>query len=120
MLDLKGNRITYFGHSAFSLRTPSGQTALIDPWIASNPSCPEPLKKLARVDAIFLTHGHRDHLGDLLAIAREFRPKLVAIFETCLWLEGKGFAKSNRPVWWWGCRAVRASTTPATPRYSAT
>src|SRR5215475_5831839 len=79
MLDLKGNRILYFGHSTFSLTSPSGQVALLDPWVMTNPACPEPLKKLSRVDAIFLTHGHSDHFGDLLAIAKEFRPKLVAI-----------------------------------------
>ena len=41
MLDLKGNRITYFGHSTFSLITPSGEVALIDPWVMTNPRCPE-------------------------------------------------------------------------------
>jgi L-ascorbate metabolism protein UlaG (beta-lactamase superfamily) len=98
MLDLKGNRITYFGHSTFSLTTPSGQVALIDPWVMTNPRCPEALKKLDRVDAIFLTHAHSDHLGDLLAIAKQFHPKLVANFETCLWLGGKGFAKQISPM----------------------
>jgi L-ascorbate metabolism protein UlaG (beta-lactamase superfamily) len=98
MLDLKGNRIAYFGHSTFSLTTPSGQVALIDPWVMTNPRCPEPLKKLARADAIFLTHGHTDHMGDLLAIATQFRPKLVAIFETCLWLGSKGFEKEILPM----------------------
>ncbi|HET8967445.1 MAG TPA: metal-dependent hydrolase [Candidatus Acidoferrum sp.] len=98
MLDLKGNRITYFGHSAFSLTTPSGQVALIDPWIMTNPRCPESLKKLSRVDAIFLTHAHSDHIGDALAIAKQFRPKLVAIFETCLWLADKGFNQEILPM----------------------
>ena len=98
MLDLKGNRITYFGHSTFSVTTPSGQVALIDPWVKTNPRCPETLKKLARVDAIFLTHAHSDHLGDLLAIAKEFRPKLIATFETCLWLASKGFEKLISPM----------------------
>jgi len=98
MLDLKGNRITYFGHSAFSVTTPSGQVALIDPWVKSNPRCPETLKKLGRVDAIFLTHAHSDHMGDLLDLAKQYRPKLVANFETCLWLAGKGFEKLISPM----------------------
>jgi L-ascorbate metabolism protein UlaG (beta-lactamase superfamily) len=98
MLDLQGNRITYFGHSAFSLTTRAGQVALIDPWVATNPRCPESLKKLSRVDAIFLTHAHSDHLGDLVSIAKQFHPRLVAIFETCLWLAEKGFGKEILPM----------------------
>ena len=91
MLDTKGNRVTYFGHSTISLTTPSGQVALIDPWVMTNPVCPAPLKKVARLDTIFLTHAHTDHMGDLLALAKQHRPKIVAIFETCLWIESKGF-----------------------------
>ena len=98
MLNTKGNRVTYFGHSTFSLTTPAGQTALIDPWVMTNPVCPPALKNVARLDTIFLTHAHTDHLGDLLALAKQHRPQVVAIFETCLWLGSKGFEKEIKPM----------------------
>jgi len=83
-----GNKITWLGHATFLLTTQSGRTVLVDPWLAGNPSCPKALKKLARVDIIAATHGHGDHIGDLLAVAREHQPQIVAIYETCL--ESKG------------------------------
>jgi len=106
MLDTKGNRITYFGHSTFSLVTASGQVALIDPWVMTNPLCPAALKNVPRLDAIFLTHAHSDHLGDLLALAKQHRPKIAAIFETCLWLGSKGFEKEICPMGKGGSQTV--------------
>jgi len=81
VLNCKGNRITYFGHSTFSLTTPSGQVALIDPWVMTNPWCPEELKNVKRLDAILLTHA-----------------QIVAIFETGLWIESKGFKEETCPM----------------------
>jgi L-ascorbate metabolism protein UlaG (beta-lactamase superfamily) len=98
MIDTKGNKITYFGHSTFSLTTPSGQVALIDPFVMSNPVCPEALKKVPRLDVVFLSHAHSDHSADLLALAKQHKPKIVAIFETCQWVEGKGFDEETRPM----------------------
>jgi len=98
MLDTKGNKITYLGHATFSLTTKSGQVALIDPWVMTNPKCPESSKKVPRLDVIFLSHAHSDHLGDLLALAKQHKPQIVAIYETCTWIQGKGFEKETRPM----------------------
>lgn len=98
MLNLHQNKITYFGHSTIGLTTPNGQVAIIDPWVKTNPRCPDSLKKVPKLDVIFLTHGHDDHFGDLLSLAKQHRPQIVAIFETCVWIEGKGFVEETRPM----------------------
>ena len=98
MIDMKGNKITYFGHSTFSLTTRSGEVALIDPFVMSNPVCPAALKKVPRLDVIFLSHAHSDHSADLLALAKQHKPKIVAIFETCLWVQSKGFGQETKSM----------------------
>lgn len=93
MLDLKGNQITFLGHSTFSLTTSSGEVALLDSWVTTNPKCPKDLKKMKRLDAIFLTHAHSDHFGDLLALAKKHKPAILAIFETAEWLGTQGVSQ---------------------------
>jgi L-ascorbate metabolism protein UlaG (beta-lactamase superfamily) len=90
MLNTFGNKITWLGHATFRITLPSGQVVVIDPFLEGNPSCPPALKKLPRVDTVLLTHGHADHMADLLGIAYEHAPQIVAIFETCIWLGTKG------------------------------
>jgi L-ascorbate metabolism protein UlaG (beta-lactamase superfamily) len=98
MLDTLGNTITYFGHSTFSLTTPSGTVAMIDPWVMNNPRCPKELKNVERLDVIFATHGHSDHIGDLVELGKKHKPEIVAIFELAMWLGKKGLGKSIRPM----------------------
>ncbi len=85
-----GLEITYFGHSTFGIKSPEGKKIIIDPWIDTNPSCPEELKTIDSVDIIAVTHGHFDHIGDLIDICREHNPVVVANWEICDWLGTKG------------------------------
>jgi L-ascorbate metabolism protein UlaG (beta-lactamase superfamily) len=82
--------ITWLGHSTFLVRTPGGKRLLFDPWLANNPSCPEPFKKPPQSDVILASHGHGDHTEDLVQCARVSGAPVVAIYELCLWLERKG------------------------------
>ncbi|HJQ31262.1 MAG TPA: metal-dependent hydrolase [Pyrinomonadaceae bacterium] len=75
-------KVKWFGHAAFSVTTPKGKVLLIDPWLR-NPLNPEakdgrdPMASLTRVDYILLTHGHRDHVGDAVEIAKKTGAALV-------------------------------------------
>jgi ribonuclease BN (tRNA processing enzyme) len=76
-------KLKWFGHAAFSIVTPGGKVLLIDPWL-NNPSNPEakdgqdPLVAIPKVDYILLTHGHRDHVGDAVLIAKKTGAALIA------------------------------------------
>jgi L-ascorbate metabolism protein UlaG (beta-lactamase superfamily) len=90
MLQTRGNKLMWFGHAAFRITTPTGKVVVIDPWVQSNPMCPEPLKKFDRLDTMLITHGHFDHIADAVDLGRKFKPQIVAIYETGVWLESKG------------------------------
>ena len=81
---------TWLGHSTFLFRSPGGKRILIEPFVASNPSCPESAKKLGELDLILITHGHSDHAADAASIARATGAHVIANYEICLWLESKG------------------------------
>src|SRR5262245_27847067 len=83
-------RITYLGQSTFRFRTPESKTVLIDPWTVTNPLCPPEEKDVGDIDLILITHAHWDHLGDVLTIAKESEPTVVAIVELGKWLSGNG------------------------------
>jgi len=90
--------LTWYGHSAFKLTTPNGKVILIDPWIAnpSNKNGKEDIDKLDKVDLILLTHGHGDHVGNTVEIAKKTGAKLVTTFDLSKAMVAyKGYPKEN-------------------------
>ncbi|MBI3846533.1 MAG: metal-dependent hydrolase [Planctomycetes bacterium] len=90
-------RITWLGHGTFAVRNAAGKTLLLDPWVEGNPSCPADAKKAIAPDALLVTHGHFDHLGDAVQLSKKHSPEVVAIYEIANWMEGKGVTKT-RPM----------------------
>src|ERR1700730_16293990 len=72
-------QLTWFGQSAFKIVTPAGNVLLIDPWLTNpkNPNGESDLKEVDRVDLSLLTHGHSDHVGNMVEIAKKTGAKLV-------------------------------------------
>jgi L-ascorbate metabolism protein UlaG (beta-lactamase superfamily) len=87
---MKPLSFTWLGHSTFCFRSPAGKRILIDPFVASNPSCPDSAKTIGELDLILITHGHSDHAADAVSIARSTSAYVIANYEICFWLERKG------------------------------
>ena len=84
--------ISWLGHSTFLLQFPNGKRVVTDPWLG-NPNCPPQFAKpesLKPVDLILLSHGHSDHAGDVVALARATNAPVVCLFEVGLYLGEKG------------------------------
>lgn len=81
-------KLTFIGHDVFMLE--HGNTRIIfDPFLTGNPTAtakPEDIK----VDYVLLTHGHGDHLGDGIQIAKANNAKVVAPYELATYCASKG------------------------------
>lgn len=87
--------ITWFGHSAFRLDF-KGTAVLIDPFFTGNPAfVSDRGAAIKGVSHILLTHGHGDHVGDTLAIARETGATVTTNYDLGMWLVSKGLEKFN-------------------------
>jgi L-ascorbate metabolism protein UlaG (beta-lactamase superfamily) len=86
-------QITWFGHSAFRLDF-AGKAVLIDPFFTGNPAfVSDKAAAIKGVSHILLTHGHGDHVGDTIDIAKQTGATVVANYDLCMWLVGKGLEK---------------------------
>lgn len=83
-------KITYLGHASFLIEM-NGKTILFDPFISGNEMAKEIDINSLKVDYIFVTHGHQDHVLDVETIAKNNpKAKLVSNFEVVSWFAEKG------------------------------
>jgi len=94
MIALKGTRITWLGHSTVLIQSAKGTHILIDPFIAQNPKYPKGFELPSKIDYILLTHGHGDHISDVVPVAEKHGSTVVAIYELAAYVESKGVAKT--------------------------
>ena len=70
-------KLTYLGHSALLIEEGNFK-GLIDPFIRGNSLCKTCLDDLSNITHIFVTHGHSDHIGDTVEIARRNKSLVIA------------------------------------------
>ncbi|MGQ9629964.1 MAG: metal-dependent hydrolase [bacterium] len=82
-------KIRWLGHASFLVEG-GGKTIYIDPWIEGNPKCPMKLDEIEGADYICVTHGHDDHIGDSLEIAKRTGGILVCGPEIAIYADKRG------------------------------
>lgn len=105
--------LTYYGHSAFGIDTGSHKV-LIDPFISGNPQARVSAEEI-NCDAILLTHGHGDHLGDTVAIARRCGALVVATYELAGFMDSQDV--KNHPMHIGGFRQFDFGAVKLTPAF---
>lgn len=87
-------KLTYYGHSCFAVEV-AGKTLLFDPFISANELARHIDLAKVRADYILLSHGHFDHVGDAVEIARRENAAVIANYEICLWLGKQGITRTH-------------------------
>ncbi len=82
-------RITFHSHSCFEI-VGAGKRLLVDPFFSGNPLAQVGPGDFGKLDAILVTHGHGDHIGDTEAIARATGARIISVYEIAGYFEAKG------------------------------
>ena len=85
--------VTFLGHGTFLVET-NGTHVLIDPFLTDNPVASTTAEEVP-AEVIILTHGHGDHVGDVIAVAQRTGAMVIANFEIVEWLGGQGIENTH-------------------------
>jgi L-ascorbate metabolism protein UlaG (beta-lactamase superfamily) len=87
-------KVTYYGHACFAAQV-AGKTLLFDPFITGNELAKGIDVKTIPADYILVSHGHGDHIGDAVDIARRTGATIVSNYEVTVWLGKQGLTKTH-------------------------
>lgn len=85
-------KFTYYGHSSFAVEV-KGKKIVFDPFITHNELARTIDVNRIEADYIFVSHGHSDHVGDLMDLAKRTGATVVAAFELTEWVQKQGHSK---------------------------
>ncbi|HWR66253.1 MAG TPA: metal-dependent hydrolase [Bellilinea sp.] len=89
-------KITWYGHAVFALET-AGYNLLLDPYLKGNPAAAITPDKIA-ADYILITHGHGDHIGDAVEIAKRTGAMVISNDEISKWMSAKGLKTHSQHI----------------------
>lgn len=83
-------RLTWHGHSCFTLETGDGTRIMIDPWLDENPAANIKAADAGKLDYILVSHGHFDHFADCIPLAKRTGATVVSTFELVAFCQQQG------------------------------
>lgn len=106
-------RVKWLGHACVLITSHNGNV-IIDPFIRGNPQCPIGIEQLPKLDAVLVTHGHGDHLGDAIELCNMHNALLISTYELCVYCEMKGVQRTH-PMHIGGTAGFQFGTVKLTP-----
>src|ERR1044071_9479430 len=87
-------QFTYYGHSCFAVEL-AGKKLLFDPFITGNEQAKKIDVNAIEADYILVRHGHGDHVGDLVSIAKRTGATVIGMYEVVTWAQKQGCEKAH-------------------------